>query len=223
VRVAFFDVDETLIAVKSMFRFLRFHWRDTGRPDADYDRAYAELVARAASTTREHANREYYRLYTGEEVERLAHSGRRWFDTELAGGGFFVEEVVAELHRHRRLGDRTVLVSGSFPAPLQPIARHLGADAVLCSQPVIADGRCTGEITAPMIGAAKARAVRDYAASVGAAPVDCWAYGDHASDLDMLNAVGHPVVVGDDPVLSVEAARRDWSRIAPAARVGSRT
>jgi hypothetical protein len=37
----------------------------------------------------------------------------------------------------------------------------------------------------------------------------------------MLNAVGHPVVVGDDPVLTVEAARRDWSRIAPAARVGS--
>lgn len=44
----------------------------------------------------------------------------------------------------------------------------------------------------------------------GVDPAACVAYGDHASDLPMLDAVGHAVVVGDDPVLIALAAARSW-------------
>jgi phosphoserine phosphatase len=61
-----------------------------------------------------------------------------------------------------------------------------------------------------MIGRAKAEAVAKTAAGLGVSTQDCWGYGDHASDLGLLRAVGHPVVIGDDPVLAAHAREHGW-------------
>jgi len=39
-------------------------------------------------------------------------------------------------------------------------------------------------------------------------PRDCWAYGDHVSDLPMMELVGHPVAVGEDKELRERLAER---------------
>jgi phosphoserine phosphatase len=39
-------------------------------------------------------------------------------------------------------------------------------------------------------------------------PARCWAYGDHPSDLPMLDLVGNPVAVGDDPAVAAHLAAR---------------
>lgn len=213
VRAAYFDVDETLISMKSMFSFLQFHWEHLGRPSGDHERARAELAALAATTTREQANRAYYRLYAGEDAQLVAAHGVQWLERALDDGDLFIDGALDAFRRHRWVGDRTVLVSGSFPACLQPLAAHLRADAVLSSAPLVVDGHYTGEVRRPMIGPAKADAVRADAAAAGFDLADCWAYGDHSSDLDMLASVGHPVVVGDDPVLTGVVTRQGWLHI----------
>ncbi|MFF4449332.1 HAD-IB family hydrolase [Streptomyces sp. NPDC001502] len=213
-RTAFFDVDETLITVKSMFRFLRFHLRAQGAPDSAYEEAAAHLRRRAAEgVPREVTNREYYGLYAGCSAEEVAAEGRAWFAQELAAGGLFHPPALDALREHRSAGDRTVLVSGSFPACLDPVAAHVGADAVLCSRPEIKDGRYTGELTVAVIGDAKAVAAEADMRDTGADPADCHAYGDHASDLPLLTAVGHAHVIGDDPVLAERAADSGWHRL----------
>jgi phosphoserine phosphatase len=67
-----------------------------------------------------------------------------------------------------------------------------------------------------MIGEGKAAAVREYLAAVGADPANTWGYGDHASDLPLLEAVAHPVVVGDDPSLRAYVDREGWERVTDA-------
>ncbi len=215
VRAAFFDVDETLIAVKSMFSFLEYHWSRLGRPPGDYHEVRARFARAAAGTTsREQANREYYRLYAGQDATMVAGHGESWLRRELARGRLFVEPVLADLRRYRSAGTAVVLVSGSFPAVLDPLARYVDATAVLCSVPEIVDGRYTGALVRPMIGAHKAQAVRRFA-EVRGLPLDaCAGYGDHGSDLELLTAVGHPVVVGEDPVLTAHARRYGWPRLA---------
>lgn len=209
--IAFFDVDETLITVKSMFGFLEHHLAD--RPGA-YQRAAALLRERAAAgVPREQTNREYYANFAGARVVDVAASGKRWFDREVAHGALFHTPVVRELRALRSAGWTTVLVSGSFSACLDPIADHLGADRVLGSVPLARDGFYTGEVSATVIGEGKAGAARAVMAELGAAPADCVAFGDHASDLPMLLAVGAGVVVGDDPVLLDHAARLGWRRL----------
>ncbi|MFJ8929775.1 HAD family hydrolase [Streptomyces sp. NPDC102364] len=212
--VAFFDVDETLISVNSMSRFLRHHLRVAGRSRPALDeavRGLRTLAARGAS--RPELTRAYYRLYAGCDARELAAQGRAWFAEETRAGDLFLTATVAALREHRRRGETVVLVSGSFAPCLDPIAQWLGADEVLCARPESVEGVLTGGLDLAMLGEEKADAVRALLCARGVRADRCHAYGDHASDLAMLRAVGHPVVVGADPLLARCAEEHGWRRI----------
>ncbi|MBX6766741.1 MAG: HAD-IB family hydrolase [Actinomadura rubrobrunea] len=207
-RAAFFDVDETLINVTSIFSFLRYDMAVRGRPAADFRRAMDELAElRAAGASRVETNRAFYRNFAGRDVREVARRGREWFNRCRAEGGLFNEEVLATLRWHSAEGHLIVLVSGSFPACLEPIADFVSADLVLCSRPEIRDGRYTGELAEPMIGERKRQAVIRAAGERGIALDRSYAYGDNISDLPLLESVGHPVVVGGDPGLRARFGR----------------
>jgi HAD superfamily hydrolase (TIGR01490 family) len=211
--LVFSDVDETLISVKSMFDFL--HYRLVRRHgtggEEEYERIMAVVRRRAGDgTPRADINRFYYRHYAGESVETIGRLAEDWFAERTASGrGFYIEPTRVALSAHRAGGASVVLVSGSFPPLLEPLAREVGADAVLCTRPLVADGRYTGEVETPVIGAGKGAAVLGALTSrPDVDPHDCWAYGDHVSDLPMLELVGHPVAVGEDEGLRKRLAER---------------
>jgi HAD superfamily hydrolase (TIGR01490 family) len=212
-RAAFFDTDETVISAKSMFDFLRFHLRRTTGDDRAFDTAVATIHAEAArGTHRIEINRMYYRLLAGAAHEELLAAGRDWYAEYAARPDAYVGSVLRAIARHRAAGDLVVLVSGSFRACLDPIAREVGADLVLCSEPEVDDlGRLTGVVARPMIGVNKGLAAQETIAARGLDAAACAAYGDHSSDLDLLRAVGTPVVVGSDPVLVREAEQHGWT------------
>ncbi|MCT9090005.1 haloacid dehalogenase-like hydrolase [Streptomyces sp. ASQP_92] len=110
--------------------------------------------------------------------------------------------VLAALHGHAALGHLVVLVARASAAELAPIARDLAPDAVLCSRP-----------KAPMAGQGKGYAARALLRERGILAARCYAYADEAADLPLLAEVGHPVVVGDDPVLLRHARRGNWGRL----------
>jgi HAD superfamily hydrolase (TIGR01490 family) len=213
--IAFFDVDETLVRVKSMFSFLHHYLtEERGEPERTYHRLTAELRAAYRGRPREQLNRGYYRLLAGADPARLAAAGRAWFGSRPADS-WFVADTVAELRRHQAAGATVVLLSGSFSACLAPIAGWLGVDRVLGTRPEVRGGRLTGEVLLPMIGARKGRAAELLAAVLDVPLAGCSAYADDASDRALLEAVGDPVVVGADPVLTALGTRRGWRQIHP--------
>ncbi|MGY3337653.1 HAD superfamily hydrolase (TIGR01490 family) [Streptomyces filamentosus] len=209
--VAFFDVDETLITVKSMLDVLDHHFAE--RPEA-LSRVRSELFAlRAAGTARADLNRAYFRRLRGTEESELARHGRAWFETALARGDLFHPPVRAALDRHRAAGHTVVLLSGSFSACLEPVARHVSADLTVCTAPSAVGGVLTGEVDVPVLGEEKAVRARRVMRELGATAQECHAYGDDAGDLPMLRSVGRPTVVGDDPTLTAWAHRLGWHRL----------
>ncbi|MBC8090924.1 MAG: HAD-IB family hydrolase [Pseudonocardia sp.] len=216
---AFFDVDETLISVKSMFDFLTFHLDGTIGSAGRAERVAAfRAAARDKQVPREQVNRVYYRIFAGERADTLAAVGRVWFELRRRERGFVHPHVVATLVRHRLAGHRIVLVSGSMPACLDPLAAALGADDVLCTRPLADDtGVLTGDIEASVIGAGKGTAVRALAAEHAISLPLSFGYADHSSDLPMLTLLGHPVVVGAEPDLVAHADRHGWMRFGKAA------
>ncbi|MFJ2833830.1 HAD family hydrolase [Nocardia sp. NPDC087230] len=211
---AFFDVDETLITVKSMFAFLR-HWlAENGDDGVEYARVTDEIKARAdAGTPREEINRHYYRVFRGVEYAALVASGRRWFDAFAAEGGAFYLDTLAALRAHRESGVGTVLVSGSFAPAIAPVAVAVGADHIIATEPVLDEhGVLTGEVRRPMIGEAKGEAVVAFLREHGISADDTWGYGDHGTDLPFLWIVAHPFHRGDDPHL-LAAATAAWRRL----------
>ncbi|MGW2722944.1 HAD family hydrolase [Streptomyces sp. NPDC001492] len=210
--LVFSDVDETLITVKSMFDFLHYQLvrRHGTAGEEKYERIMAVTRRKAADgVPREDINRFYYSHYTDESVKTISDLADDWFaERSVSTRGFYIDSTRQALAGHRTAGASLVLVSGSFPPVLEPLAREVGADAILCTRPLIAEGRYTGEVETPVIGEGKRAAVQGFLASRPEVdPQDCYAYGDHLSDLPMLHLVGHPVAVGDDAELRARLAQ----------------
>ncbi|WP_405817583.1 HAD-IB family hydrolase [Streptomyces sp. NBC_01390] len=212
-RLAFFDVDGTLTTDITLFRFLRFYLVARGHGPQVYEQRRQRLKAMTAvGVPREATNRAYFTNFRDADAATVTDLARVWFERELDQGGFLNPSAVDALHRHRSRGETVVLVSGSFPAVLLPLAEHLGVTDVRATTPEILHGRYTGEVLrTPMIGAAKADAARLAASVHGADLADCTAYGDHLSDLPILNAVGTPVAVAGDPRLDQHARAHHWT------------
>ncbi|MEU6284578.1 HAD-IB family hydrolase [Streptomyces sp. NPDC047028] len=208
-RAAFFDVDETLLGVKSLVGFWAL-WERTPEGSQRADQFRALLHRMRDGLPRAEANRAYYRLFAGVPLARFEEVSDEWYAGARSGARAAVPATMSALRRHQGRGDAVVLVSGSARALLAGPARDFGADLVLCARQTVVGGVLTGEVDAPLIGQAKALAVRRVLAAWGMDPTGCHAYGDHTSDLPMLRSVGHPAVVARDPELARRARDEGW-------------
>lgn len=121
---------------------------------------------------------------------------------------------VAELRRHVEAGRHVALISATFDDVAQAAAEYLGCDVALATvMRRDADGRFTGQVEGEVTaGPEKVRRIRAWADQ--AFGVDGWtlveAYGDHHTDLPMLEAAEHCCAVNPGPTLRREAERRGW-------------
>ncbi|NRD08981.1 HAD family hydrolase [Rathayibacter agropyri] len=190
-QAAFFDVDETVVSVKSMREFLNY-FHDTHGDVPLWDEFVGSLPLNAP---RELVNASYYSLWKGLSRREVRVAGQEWFATASRGEGFYIEPVVAEIDELRAKGFEIVLVSGSFDVVLDPLAKELHADRVLCSVMTFVGDTYSGTVARTMIGPAKSDAVLAYCAERRIDPAECIAFGDHPTDLAMLESVGTGVWV----------------------------
>ena len=120
-------------------------------------------------------------------------------------------DAIDAIESHRRAGQRVYLVSAAPEEVVAPLAARLGVDGAIASQAAVdANGIYTGRMDRYVYGPAKAEAVAEFARRDGIDLADSWAYSDSATDLPMLEAVGHPVAVNPDRALRRIAAERGW-------------
>jgi phosphoserine phosphatase len=107
----------------------------------------------------------------------------------------------------RRAGVYTALVSGGFAVFAEPIAARLGFDRVVANRLDIADGRLSGTLTPPIVGAATKREVLlSLVSELGLSLQETLAVGDGANDLPMLQDAGLGIAFHAKP--AVAAASR---------------
>ena len=214
--LVFCDVDDTLIHTKSLFAFfsIMVEGVELREQVGLRERWQRLLVALDAKAAREELNRCFYsEILCGMRVSRAAELARAWFECKRIEPGFLCGPVVDFVARQRGMGAEVVLVSGSFPELIEPIAEFVGASTVLCSRPRVTGGIYSTELAkGPMIGNAKAEAVRLFLAERGVDRAACCAIGDDMSDVPMLRAAGRGYVPAhaDGEVMAV-AAREGWS------------
>ena len=109
----------------------------------------------------------------------------------------------------RSRGARCVLVSGGFTRFAEPVAREIGFDRVIANVLEIADGKLTGTVARPIVGAAtKLETLRAEAAALGIGLDRTLAVGDGANDLPMIRAAGLGVAYRAKPIVAAAAAAR---------------
>jgi phosphoserine phosphatase len=113
----------------------------------------------------------------------------------------------------RARGAHTAIVSGGFEQFTGVIARLLDANEIRSNRLLAADGKLTGEVAEPILGAdAKLAALREFTARLGLAADETMAVGDGANDLAMLVEAGLGVAYRAKPAVAAKAdARVDHS------------
>ncbi|HEY7884130.1 MAG TPA: HAD-IB family hydrolase [Cellvibrionaceae bacterium] len=214
----FFDVDDTLISVKSMLSFQDFWYQC--HQDAEAEMSYRQdlLANMHEKACWKSLNRLYYRHFRGRSEQEVIKMGKLWFEAmQKDNTRFYHKAVVDTLAAHQKAGHEVVFVSGSFPALLQPIAEELQVTVILSTHMEVVNGYYTGEILPPQtIAEGKARAIGTFLAERQGNPERCYAYGDDWSDLPMLEMVGNPCVVTGGRGLVAHAKQLNWPIINPA-------
>lgn len=209
---AFFDLDKTVIAKSSTLAFGR-HFYKGGLVNrrAVLKSSFAQFVylLQGADEDSMDKMRDYLKaLCAGWDVQQV-HDIVAETLHELIEPMVY-DEAVALFEEHRAAGRDVVLVSSSGEEVVGPIGEMLGVDRVIATRMVVEDGKYTGDIAFYCYGEGKQVAIRDLAQSAGYDLAACFAYSDSATDVPMLEAVGHPVAVNPDKPLRRIAAERDW-------------
>ncbi len=113
----------------------------------------------------------------------------------------------------KKLGHSVAVVSGGFTAVIEPLLRELEITHYRANTLEVKDGLLTGEVLGEIIDrAAKATALRDFAAIEGVTLEQTIAIGDGANDLDMIAAAGLGIAFNAKPAVKAAA---DSSLTAP--------
>jgi HAD superfamily hydrolase (TIGR01490 family) len=212
-RAAFFDLDKTVIARASIVAF--------GGPLRRHGLVNRRTVARAVLG-------QLMFLWFGADEGKMAKIRESMLEVSAGWDRAEVRAIVEEtltdaiepliyaealalISSHRAKGDRIWLVSSAPEEIVEPLAAMLGVDGAIASRAEIDDeGRYTGRIEFYAQGEGKAQAIRELAESHHLDLAESSAYSDSATDIPMLEAVGHPFAVNPDRALAREAKERGW-------------
>ncbi len=212
-RAAFFDLDKTVIARASIVAF--------GGPLRRRGLVNRRTVARAVLG-------QLLFLWFGADEQKMAKIRQSMLEVSAGWDRDEVRSIVEEtlneviepliyaeaqsiIAAHRAKGDRIWLVSSAPEEIVEPLAAMLGVDGAIASRAEIDDeGRYTGRISFYAQGEGKAVAIRELAESHHLDLEGSSAYSDSATDLPMLEVVGHPFAVNPDRALAREAKARGW-------------
>jgi len=207
---AFFDLDRTIIkgfSAKEFFQNRLFSGKMTRKEIiaqfsgmvvyAMGNKNFAGLAAMGAQGVKGVAENIF--IEVGEEVY-LKHLAQAIYP-----------ESRALVDAHLAMGHTVAIISAATPYQVNPVARDLGINHVMCTRMEVKDGKFTGAIIEPACwGEGKAKAALDLADQFKLDLSQSHFYTDSAEDLPLLEIVGHPHPINPDEELSKLSYENNW-------------
>jgi len=126
---------------------------------------------------------------------------------------FWRPDALELIKQHKAASDLVVLVSAGLTPLEEAIAKVVGADIAVGTEPELRDGHYTGGISSPVcLDENKASLAKKKLQDAGIA-VDLQvstAYADSGTDIYMLEMVGNPIAFHPDEELLQVAQKRGW-------------
>src|SRR2546421_7271188 len=209
---AFFDLDKTLMAGSSGIFFARAAY-ETGmitRSRLARD-AYENLRFRLRGSTDERADdvrRRVGEMIAGVRVRDLQRLSPRVLAGVLPR---LYPQMLARAYAHQDAGMPVYILTAASQEMADLLAHVLAFDGGLGSRSEIVDGRYTGRPAGPFnYREGKVTSMRELAEREAIDLGVSYAYSDSESDLPMLRAVRHPIVVNPDAELGRITLELGW-------------
>jgi HAD superfamily hydrolase (TIGR01490 family) len=213
-RLALFDLDNTLLACDSDYEWGQF-LVDRGVLEREtyeaqnrvyYDQYVAgtldihEYLGFALRPLAEHTGPELARWHTAFMRERIMPA--------------ITPQARALVRKHLEDDDLCAIITATNSFVTSPIAREFGVEHLIATEPETRDGRFTGRVAGtPCFRDGKVRRLDEWLAGLGRRLGDfaqSTCYSDSHNDLPLLERVKQPVAVDPDPQLAAEAGKRGW-------------
>jgi len=207
---AFFDFDGTLIAGFSATVFLKEQVRRGHVSPYEFlellsaitqfslgGMGFSGLMSTAARFMRGVREADYVAF--GEEL----------YEQQIARRVYPESRALVEAHMAR--GHTVAIISSATPYQVEPVARDLRIEHVICSRYEVKDGVFTGGIVRPLcFGAGKVQAAESLAQRFGVDLDQSFFYSDSHDDLELLERVGHPQPLNPNTRLTEISERHGW-------------
>ncbi|MDH5535579.1 MAG: HAD-IB family hydrolase [Betaproteobacteria bacterium] len=211
-KLALFDLDNTLLAGDSDFEWAQFLIEQgvldrevyEARNVAFYDQYKAgtldihEFLNFQLKPLSRHSRSEldaWHRQFMAQKILPIIRPGAR--------------ELVA-----RHAGDLQVIITATNSFVTAPIAREFGVAHLIATEPEMVNGAFTGNVTGvPCFREGKVARLASWLEARGtplAGFAGSWFYSDSLNDLPLLERVSNPVAVDPDETLRAHAERCGW-------------
>ncbi len=115
------------------------------------------------------------------------------------------------LAEHRQRRDTLLIITATNRFVTEPIARELGVDDLLATDPERLNGRYTGRVSGtPCFREGKIQRLQQWLATKPHPMTGSYFYSDSLNDIPLLEQVENPVAVDPDETLAQHAEMRGW-------------
>jgi HAD superfamily hydrolase (TIGR01490 family) len=213
-RVAFFDVDNTILRGSSLFFLGRGMYQRGSFSKKDISTfVLANLRYRLTGTE------------NPDEIEKFQNAacefigGHNVKEILVIGGEVYDEYVSPALwqgtieiaNQHLTNNEEVWLVTAAPEDMANLIAQRLGFTGAIGTKAEAVDGVYTGKMIGKLLhGKEKAVAIRSLATEKGIDLENSYAYSDSHHDIPLLEAVGNPRAINPDTLLQIRAIRDGW-------------
>jgi HAD superfamily hydrolase (TIGR01490 family) len=206
---ALFDVDNTLLPGEaSEIQFFRFLWQRGLVGWGELSRSVAWLAGHMPPFSL-HPLRERKVYLTDKRSADIESYAREFCQAQMIGR--LSAQGRAKLDEHRQAGHHLILVTGAPDFLIAPLAEFLGVPTVFAAKPEQQDSVYTGALIPPLpYGRGKRELILAHAREMGLDLTGSYAYGDSPGDHDLLEMVGHPLVVNPIRGMARTAHRLGW-------------
>lgn len=210
-RLAIFDLDNTLL-------------------NGDSDHAWGEFLIQQGiveQETYQTANDYFYQQYQDGTLDiheylefslkpLALHSKlqldlwhKQFLDTVIAP--MRLQKADQLINKHRAQGDFLLIITATNAFVTRPIARWLGVDDILATEPEFINGAYTGKVTGtPCFKEGKVTRLQEWLKQTGHTLEGSTFYSDSHNDLPLLQMVESPVAVDADDILRAYAKAQNW-------------
>lgn len=211
-KLALFDLDNTLLAGDSDFEWAQFLIEERVLDREVYEARNQEFYERYKAGTLDILE------FLDFQLKPLSRHPRAVLD---AWHREFMQRKILPLVRdsaralvERHRGDLRAVITATNSFVTAPIAREFGIEHLIATEPEQRDGAFTGQVTdIPCFREGKVRRLEAWLESQGqalAAFEQSWFYSDSLNDLPLLERVTHPVAVDPDDTLRAHAQAHGW-------------
>jgi HAD superfamily hydrolase (TIGR01490 family) len=208
---AFFDFDRTLLAENSPRLGIRYLW-DMGQVSFFYvlKIIFANWFYQRNLVSETAMAKLLLSFYKNKDLAPFEAGAADYYHEVLKP--HLAPNILSRAQDHKRKGHVLVLVSAGIRYLLKPVVEDLKFDHLICTDlKVGSEGLLTGKSHGSVCtGESKRKAATELAEKLDIDLSRSYAYGDHHSDIPLLEMVGNPRAVEPTKQLRHVALRRGW-------------